>query len=90
MLKSVLIANRSEIARRVIRTAKRLGVRSTLPSIGRVVRCSFSEGGRGGVRALMMQAMPHEAPFETRAGLTPSVTLRVTAPPSRGSGSQAC
>ncbi|MGD9966117.1 MAG: biotin carboxylase N-terminal domain-containing protein [Hyphomonadaceae bacterium] len=79
MLKSVLIANRGEIARRVIRTAL------TLPSMGRV-----AAERRGGVRALASKKEHSEARSETFAGLTLSVTLRVTAPPSRGSGSASC
>ncbi len=79
MLKSVLIANRGEIARRVI------GAAPILPSMGRI-----AAQRRGGVRARAMKALPREAPSETSARLTPSVTLRVTAPPSRGSGRLAC
>ena len=78
MIRSVLIANRGEIAL------------TTLPSMGRVVRRSASEGGRGGVFAPTLKALPREAVSETSACLTPSVTLRVTAPPSRGSGRTPC
>lgn len=38
-----------------------------------------------GVRALTAKTEPYEAQPESAAGLTPSVTLRVTAPPLRGS-----
>jgi len=51
------------------------------PSMGEV-----SPKATEGVRALTVQTKPLEAQPETSAGLTPSVTLRVTAPPSRGSG----
>lgn len=53
----------------------------TSPSMGEV-----SPKATEGVRALTVKAKPQEARSETAACLTPSVTLRVTAPPSRGSG----
>ncbi len=50
------------------------------PSMGEV-----SPQATEGVRALLLTEMSHEATAETSAGLTPSVMLRMTAPPSRGS-----
>jgi hypothetical protein len=49
--------------------------------MGEVASVSEPEG----VRALSAQIMPLDAMSATQAGLTPSVSLRVTAPPSRGS-----
>ncbi len=57
------------------------------PSMGEV---SFAQRTTEGVRALALKLKPPKALLETLAGLTPSVTLRVTAPPSRGSGSETC
>lgn len=51
------------------------------PSMGEV-----SPKATKGARALTVKTKPREAKSETSVGLTPSVTLRVTAPPSRGSG----
>lgn len=79
MLEFVFIANRAEITSRVSRALP------SLPSMGRV-----AAKRRGGVRAPALKALPNEAQFETSASLTPSVTLRVTAPPSKGSGSAPC
>ena len=57
------------------------------PSMGEV---SFAQRTTEGGRALTLQKKAPVASSATSAGLTPSVTLRVTAPPSRGSGSYAC
>ena len=56
---------------------------ATSPSMGEVA-AQRPEG----VRAPTPQALPHEALLETSAAPTPSVALRATAPPSRGSGSE--
>jgi protein ImuB len=53
----------------------------TSPSMGEVA-AKRPEG----VRAQPVKKAPQEAMPETLAGFTPSVTLRVTAPPSRGRG----
>jgi threonine/homoserine/homoserine lactone efflux protein len=57
-------------------------VRPSSPSMGEVSRAQLATGG---VRARSMKKGPYEAPSEPPAGLTPSVALRATAPPSRGS-----
>ncbi len=51
------------------------------PRWGRCLRAANAKG----VRAPRVEEMSRAAHSETAAGLTPSVALRATAPPSRGS-----
>ena len=60
-----------------------VGSAPTSPSMGEV---SFAQRTTEGVFALNLKKTPPKTHPETTAGLTPSVMLHMTAPPSRGSG----
>ena len=84
MIESLLVANRGEIARRIIRTAKRLGIRTVavyseadadLPFVARGRRGGLHRPGQPGAELPQRRGDPRRRQVDRRAGDPPRLRL---------------